>query len=178
MLYCNIPYAPIKHEKDLGWAYNRFMENLDDSDWACFLDHDAMFTTATWYQEIEEAIEDTEYGLIYCMTNRINPTVQKFKNVDQNNHNIKYHRTIGRRVQEHYGTKIIDYDMSQYLPSGVCIIMSKHAWKNTGGFKSGFLGVDNDIAVKCMKSNIKVGLMKGLYVYHWYRGDGDTSHVM
>tara|TARA_A100001011_G_scaffold284786_1_gene295234 strand:+ start:567 stop:1034 length:468 start_codon:yes stop_codon:yes gene_type:complete len=155
------------------------MRNLTDEDWACFLDHDAMFTTTTWYQNIERAIKNTDYGLVYCMTNRINPVVQKFKSVDEDNHDIRYHRKIGKTAQEKYGAEIIPYDMTDYLPSGVCIIISQQAWKSTPyGFKNGFLSVDNDIAKQCKDCGVKVGLMRGLYVYHWYRGDGDKSHTI
>ena len=178
MLYCNIPYAPKEHNQNLGWAYNNFMRLLCDEDWACFLDHDAMFTTSTWYKTIENAIKDTEYGLIYCMTNRINPTVQKFQNVDEDNHDIKYHRKVGKKSEDKYGHEVIPYDMSTYLPSGVCIIISQRAWRETPyGFKDGFLSVDNDIARQCREVGVKVGLMRGLYTYHWYRGDGDKSHI-
>lgn len=179
MLYCNIPYAPIEHQQNLGWAYNNFMHIMSDEDWVIFLDHDAMWTTKDWYTQIQKAIkENSEYGLIYCMTNRINPTVQKFKNVDEDNHDIKYHRKIGSTASSKFGIGIVDYDMTSYLPSGVVMIISKKAWRKTPyGFKSGFLGVDNDIARQCKEVGVKIGLMRGLYVYHWYRGDGDTSHV-
>jgi hypothetical protein len=180
MLYCNIPYAPAEHKQNLGWAYNNFMRILTDEDWACFLDHDAMWTTNSWYTQIQQAITThSEYGLIYCMTNRINPTVQKFKNVDPENHDIRYHRNIGKKAQDKFKSEIIPYDMSSYLPSGVMMLISKEAWKKTSyGFKDGFLGVDNDIAKQCVDSGVKVGLMRGVYVYHWYRGDGDNSHTV
>ena len=56
MIYTHIPYADSEHPKDLGWAYNNFMNNLGDDDWACFLDHDAMFTVSDWYPRLERII--------------------------------------------------------------------------------------------------------------------------
>jgi len=52
------------------------MAMISDDDWACFLDHDAMFTTLDWYKQIEEIIEelslgDRPVGLLTTFTNRI-----------------------------------------------------------------------------------------------------------
>jgi hypothetical protein len=42
------------------------------------------------------------------------------------------------------------------------------------------LGVDNDIHMKMITNNLKVGIMEGIYVQHWYRnGDNrDRSHLV
>ena len=68
-IYTLIPYDL---EKNLGGAYNKFMDLLEDDDWAVFLDHDAMFTTTDWMKTIQETItQNPEYGFFTCLTNRI-----------------------------------------------------------------------------------------------------------
>ena len=58
MIYTNIPYAPAECDGNIGCAYNKFMELLpNDDDWACFLDHDAIFTPATWYKQLNALIQ-------------------------------------------------------------------------------------------------------------------------
>ena len=55
-------------------------------------------------------------------------------------------------------------------------IVKKSAWDKIGGAKkTGMLAVDNDIHAKIKKNRLKFGLIKGLYVYHWYRG-GDKNN--
>ena len=179
MIYTNVPYCPKELGKDLGKSYNMFMERLQDDDWACFLDHDAMFTTKNWYHQLEDIIEKfPDIGLFSCLTNRIANPMQKPHGIDQHNHDIQYHRNIGKTLQsQYYDTVHVEDKLHGWLMSGVIILISKRTWKRVGGFKSGFLGVDNDMHEKCIDNDIKIGIMNGVYVYHWYRGDGDMSHL-
>ena len=169
----------IAYSKDgnLGMAYNEAITMVGESDWVCFLDHDAMFTTTDWYSQLYEILEaNPQYGLFACMTNRIFMYYQKFKEISEHNHDIKYHRNFGKHIQTQYRTNVMDITQQSSL-SGVLMLISKKTWNTVGGFKDGFLGVDNDMHKKCTKNNINVGLMTGVYVYHWYRGDGDMTHV-
>lgn len=178
MIYTYIPYSPKKLGNNLGWAYNNFMNLLQEDDWACFLDHDATFTTRYWYHQLEDIIfKYPNIGLYTVLTNRIGQHKQLVNGVDKENHDIKYHRQIGKQLYDDYYDVILDLNNPNQLLSGVIILISKKTWKKVGGFIDGFLGVDNDIHKKCLSNNIKVGLMAGVYVYHWYRGDGDISHL-
>jgi cellulose synthase/poly-beta-1,6-N-acetylglucosamine synthase-like glycosyltransferase len=178
MIHTYIPYAPKELGNNLGWAYNKFMELVPEEDWVCFLDHDAVFTTRYWYYQLGDIIKKhQDVGLYTCVTNRIGQSYQIVDGINKDNHDIKYHRLIGNQLQnEHYDT-ILDLNNKHHLLSGVVILISKKTWMNVGGFSDGFLGVDNNIHRKCIDNNIKVGLMRGVYVYHWYRGDGDISHL-
>ncbi len=59
--------------------------------------------------------------------------------------------------------------------SGVVMIIKKSVWKKAGGFKKGFLGVDNDFHQRVVRTGGKVGVCRGLYVYHTYRADKDSE---
>ena len=114
-------------DKDLSFAYNELMERMNDDDWVCFIDHDAMFTTKTWYKQIEKIIEnlDSNVGALTCLTNRLSKSgkyqwasfyyediikklMKKFKFklsknwvLDyQNIHDIKFHRELGHLIQK------------------------------------------------------------------------------
>lgn len=178
MIHTYIPYTPKELGQNLGWAYNNFMNIIGDDDWACFLDHDATFTTRYWYYQLYDIInKHKNFGLFTAVTNRIGNKPQLVLNVDPNNHDIKYHREIGKSIQEKKYDNIIELSNVRQPLSGVVIFIHKKTWLTNGGFKDGFLGVDNDIHIKCINNNIKVGLMEGVYVYHWYRGDGDRTHI-
>jgi hypothetical protein len=102
MLLVNQPYLP---GKQLGKAYNEFMERLRDDDWACFLDHDACFTTRKWYDHIWRAITDfPDAGFFTACTNRvwcpwqcvsISPTVRM-------SNDIAFHRHLGEMAEAQF----------------------------------------------------------------------------
>ena len=170
MIYDFIAYAPKDYHKDIGRVYNKYMELLSsDEDWACFLDHDAMFTTADWYTQLEDIIaENPEYGLLTAITNRTGNTEQRVANIDYDNHNICYHRRIGTMAQEQNRTTVTNVSKTRTI-SGVVMLVKKAVWRKAGGFTGGFLKVDNDFHRRVVNAGGKVGIMKGVYVYHWYR---------
>ena len=173
MIYNFIPYAPGEKE-ELGKTYNRYMELLKDNDWACFLDHDAMFTTTDWYHQLQEIIADNpEYSCLSAVTNRIGNPQQKIANLKPN-HDMIYHRKIGSMSQDQNRTTVIDVT-DKHCISGVVILVKKSAWKKAGGFKDGFLGIDNKFHQSIAKAGMKVGVCRGLYVYHYYRADENSE---
>ena len=177
MIHTYVPYCPKDKGQNLGFVYNKFMEMIEEDDWACFLDHDATFTTKHWYHQLDDIIEKyPDVGMFTCMTNRIGNILQKLESIDYDNHDIKYHRQIGKHLQNKHMMDLVT-EHGNHLMSGVLILISKTTWKTVGGFKDGFLGVDNDIHIKCTNHGIKLGIMRGVYLYHWYRGDGDISHL-
>lgn len=174
-IYNFIAYAT---DKNLGSSYNDCMSLLNDEDWAVFIDHDAMFLEKYWYPRLTKLLEgNTQYGLFTCLTNRVGCPWQVPQGIDKNNHDIRYHRKIADEFSKKENNVIINVTNAALL-SGVFLLVSKKTWDLIGGAKSGFLGVDNDLHKKCKDKNIQVGLLTNLYIYHWYRAEGDTSHLL
>ena len=126
MIYTHIAYAPIECEKNIGCAYNKFMEILpNDDDWACFLDHDAMFTTTNWYNQLNELISsNSEIGAFGAMTNRIGYPPQLVGNIDLMSNDIEYHRNVGDHLyKNHYNELFFPKETTHY--SGVFILLKK-----------------------------------------------------
>lgn len=172
MIYTFIAYD---RNRDLGAAYNRSMKLLGPHDWACFIDHDAMWTTTNWYRQLERAIKvRPAAGLFTAVTNRVGSARQVAPGVDPKNHDIYYHRKLGKKLGQAGG--IIDITNGSPI-SGVVMCLSRSAWSRAGGFKSGMLGVDNAMHRDLKRRGYKIYLLTGLYVYHWYRADGDQSHL-
>ncbi len=72
MIVTLIPYCPRSGGQNLGFAYNELMTRLRDEDWACFIDHDACFTTYDWYVQLEQiTAERTEPCILTALTNRV-----------------------------------------------------------------------------------------------------------
>lgn len=163
MLLCMTPYQ----EGDLGAAYNDAMQRLHEGDWACFIDHDAMWTTGTWHKQLLDAISlHKQMGAFTCVTNR-SATLWQCADAQRSNHDVKYHREIGADLAARYWADVVDVTDESPL-SGHCIIISKAMWEHVPELH-GFLGMDNEIHYAVARAGKRVGLLKGVYVYHWYR---------
>lgn len=176
MIVTHIPYCPSEVDDgyDLGWTYNELMSRLRPGDWGVFLDHDAMFTTPYWHRQIEKAIANTsDADAFTCLTNRIGCPWQRPPGISQTDHDVRYHRAVGQRLYDE-GYSPFDVTDNQ-LMSGVLIVLSKDAWERGAKFESGFYGVDNSLHLAVRKMGGKVYLLRDVYVYHWYRADGQTS---
>ncbi|MHB1560028.1 MAG: glycosyltransferase [Isosphaeraceae bacterium] len=171
MIVTMIPYCPRSQGRNLGFAYNELMARLRDDDWACFIDHDACFTTQDWYAQLEEITASlTGPCVLTALTNRVGSHWQRAPGVDRDNHAMDYHRRIGRAIQAEARGTLRDVTRES-LMSGVVILLSKSTWVQLGGFEDGFLGVDNAIHQAARDRGIPVCLMEGVYVYHWYRAE-------
>lgn len=179
MIYYSIPYNT---DKNLGKYYNDFMKILpNNDDFACFVDGDTIFTTPNYGHIIERVIlENKNIGCFTALTNRVFCVWQVANGVDINNNDMEYHRTFGKNILEIYDTYCEDVTMKA-LMSGFLILINKKTWKKIGGFKEdGMLGIDNDLHLKIRKCREKMYMMKGIYLYHWYRypNRSDISHLI
>lgn len=180
MIYTHIAYSP-NGEKNLGKAYNDFMELLPDDAFALFLDHDIMLLTYGWYPYLEAVLkEHPDCGLFTCFTNRVNCRWQIASDANQRSNDIKYHRQFAVHQNASFSPEqCIDVTHKKPCLSGFFILISKKVWKKIGKFKDGITGVDNDIHIKAREHGEKVMLIQGMYVYHWYRNGNlkDTKHL-
>ena len=182
MIYTHIPYAPKNSNKNLGKAYNDFMNLLQDDDWAVFLDHDALFTTPDWYSQIEVITQAIDYykwdvGVLTAVTNRIGNEEQIVfpkNSPESNNHDILFHRKIGEAIRDEKG-----FLLRECIDplSGVVIIIKKSTWNKTTGFDNGFLSVDNKMDYQLRNLGYRNYIIEGLYVYHVYRADAKQNQL-
>lgn len=172
-----IAYAPKSYGMNLGRCYNEYMERLGDDDFALFIDHDAMFVSDSWKETICDIATRHAYdiALFISQTNRINNPYQRL-NLLEENHRIEDHRIFANEIFENFSTVTTE---CAKLPSssGVVIMLSKKTWK-THKFSDGFLKVDNNIHLSHRDNGDPVHMMRGLYVYHFYRADNDFSHAV
>ena len=158
-------------ERNLGRAYNGAMECATEDTWVAFLDHDAMFTTGLWREQLQQAIDENPgAGLITAVTNRIGCRRQIAPGCPDN-HRLREHFDFGHRMMDAHGSEVIDVTGGPRI-SGVLLCLSRETWKRIGGFRDGFFGVDNRAHEAVKAAGLRVYMMLGLYLYHWYRGDG------
>ena len=164
--------VPFKEDKQIGRAYNREMERLDDMGWAILMDYDVMIMNPHWHEICDHAIERVgdRAGLITCFTNRIGCKIQVAPGVDPENFDMMYHRDIARQLWETRRHALRDHTETRGCRfSGMFMLTSKSAWKRVGGFKTdSFFHVDVDYYDKVKKLGLRTYLMEDLYVFHMY----------
>jgi len=167
---------PWNSDKNIGKSYNETMQLVRSNDWVCFLDGDAVHTTHFFGKRIEEVVnQNPEYSLLTCYTNRVACPYQVHPNVDKTTDDQRYHREFGEKVWLENQHQVFDVTNNSPM-SGVLLLIKKSAWEIVGGFKEDkMLTVDNDIHFKIKNAKMKAGLMKGIYVQHWYRGGNQSN---
>ena len=165
MILTHVVFDP---HKNIGRAYNAFMERLNVNEWGLLIDDDIWLRTQPkWYAICEAVIKanEKEAGLITCVTNRIGCRQQRVKDSPRGDDLIK-HIEFANKLYSKYGNKVIEVNSSL---SGMFMLTSKRAWELSGGFRSGFLGVDNNYCGRVRKAGFKTLVIPGLYVYHGYK---------
>lgn len=150
------------------------MERLNHEDWAVFVDRDAWFPHPHYFKLIDHHSKG-EYGLLTCMTNRVGTNYQCVKGMWKEEDISKH---VNKALDMGDDTGVIDITDKSPL-SGVLIMIKKSEWEKTKGFDNGILGVDNSIHYAFRDAGLKVGLMTGVYLWHYYR-NGDrfnTKHI-
>lgn len=195
MIYYTSPYNT---QKNIGVYYNYFVKSMyKDDDWVCFVDGDTIFLTEDYGDIIEQITnQNKEFKIFTCLTNRIGNPKQLVHNLDMNiseenkqknnmvfdSDDIAEHRKIAKKIQEKYKSKVVDLDSilsniyTDSLLSGVMILSQKKTLKKLLFNESGMLGVDNEFHKKAKSQGLKIGLMQGVYIYHWYRGGVKTTN--
>ena len=162
--------TPFAKDMNLGRAYNDAMSLLGPGDWACLLDHDVMFTTYDWNQQLEDAIAADPRGSFTGVTNRIHCPWQQAKEAGTENHDIKHHRRVG--AERLKNRDLLDVT-SAVGWGGFLMLLSYDAWDESGGFVDGMLCVDHQMHFALRRAGRPVYLIEGLYMYHYKRALGE-----
>lgn len=161
-----INLTPYRLDKNIGKAYNEQIErlNLKDDDWIIINDRDILYLTPTYFDIITQVSKQTDYELLGAMTNRVGIEPLLHDNFS-NDHNILNHIEIAleREKTHKYDIKEVD------LIAGYFMMFKYGTWKKYGGFKERVLNADIMFCKKIKTFRGKIGVMKGLYVYHAYR---------
>ena len=165
---------PFSRDLNLGAAYNATMELVPEDGWCAFLDHDAMFTTPQWHQQLEDAIAAEPRGSFTAVTNRIAAKTQQAPEADSKSNDITYHRAIGaKRLGNRHLLDITDAGAW----GGVLMLVSKAAWRDAGGFSAGMFCTDHQFFYALREAGRRIYLIEGLYLYH-FRGSSTDREMI
>lgn len=172
--------SPYSTDKNIGKALNDFCVMIPDEDWICLTDADAMFLTPEYGVQIEAVARSTKYDLIGCLTNRLGRPIQRHKGVFSNDFNVKNHYDIAVDLASRNWGEVDDITKAKYV-AGMFMLFRKSLW-NKIKFKENVSNFDDLFSTEVVKSGGKLGLMKGLYMFHCYRiwsdnPKGDREHL-
>jgi cellulose synthase/poly-beta-1,6-N-acetylglucosamine synthase-like glycosyltransferase len=177
-VYYSNPYSV---EKNMGKAINDHRKLVpNDKDWIVIQDMDMMYLTPDCGKRIYDALklDGDKFGLVGCYTNRLRAVHQLHDGKFSNNHDIRDHY----RIALTYDKPGIE-NIGLLGVAGFFMAFRKEVWKRAKGFEENSIVFDTRFNIKVRSLRMKIGLIRGLYVYHQYRiwNDvqpwNDTKHL-
>lgn len=161
------PYAT---DKNFGRELNERISELSDG-WVCLRDSDCMFLTPDYGRQIAEICATTDLDVLGCLTNRLGRPIQRYKGELSTNWDIKHHYTIAQSLEANHWCEVEDITSKKWV-AGMFMMFRKSLWEQIK-FKENCLTWDDQFSEDVRISGGKLGLMKGIYVFHFYRGWSD-----
>jgi hypothetical protein len=157
---------PFNLDKNIGKAYNDYLSclNVDDDDWIVMQDGDILYLTADWGKRINDALslDGDKFGLVGCYTNRLRSKHQLHKNAFNYDLNVRNHFDIANSYQEEGIQEIKEYI------AGFFMAFQYKTWKKIK-FTENSLAFDSLFSMRIKELDLKIGLIRSLYVFHGYR---------
>lgn len=170
-------FKPFSLEKNIGKEYNKYMSLLpNDNDYGVLCDGDTMFIQDNWGNIISNVVNRNPDVVFTCLTNRVRiGSPQLVNGKISNDGNVGNHRKIAERLSKINGLKTVE---TKDNISGFFMVIPKSIWNKIRFDESkGILGVDWDYCEKLRKENIKIHVMHGLYMFHYYRLNEGIKHT-
>lgn len=183
MLYFFTPYS---FDKKLFEAFDSYMNLVaDPNDWICFMDGDTAFLLADFGHQIQNYINAwPDTGLFTCYASRCHYNCQRYKYADDSNTDILYHQLKAGEVNRLFKGQVTEINRRI---AGHLMVIQKKTWllireevKEESADKK-ILGVDTKISNAILRANLKIRLMKGIYIFHYLRlaeGIDNTTHLI
>lgn len=159
--------SPFRSDKNIGLANNDEIAKYDHKDWVCLTDADSMPLLPDYGKQIEEIIMEHghEYGLIGCVTNRLGGLHQCWEGKFSDEMDIRKHYEIAVEARKKYGNSV----EPTTGVAGLMMIFSVELWKRIGGFVEKDIKADTLFNKAVKHKGLKIGIAKGLYLFHAYR---------
>lgn len=163
------PYAT---DKNIGREYNYQCEKIPENDWLCIMDHDTMFLHHETKKQIEEIVltQGSSWDLLGAITNRIGSPHQCANGILSDDPNIKVHYEIATNIH------ILNYGVVELTLKGIAgflMLMPKSTWDKLK-FVENNIAFDTDFSRRLLQKGGRIGIMQGVYVFHYYRFHADN----
>jgi hypothetical protein len=176
-------FTPYSFEKRLFVAWDRYMNLVqDENDWACMADGDTCFLLPDFGHQIRQYIDRyPETGLFTCYASRTANKDQLLNGINSENPDLVFHRCQAEYCREnlHPGAKDI------FKAYGHLMVIQKKTWLKIRWLvkkytrNSGLLDTDTAVSRAVRKNNLKIKVMEGMYILHYYRlKDKGRGHLL
>lgn len=176
---------PFREDKNLGRAYNEFMQILPDDGVAILKDIDTCFVLPDTPYHLLEYHKLYPEALLTCFTNRLSPLAvpQLIGGKPSEDGNMKTWIELAQlKKKSLYGVTEIRQDISGFL-----MVLSKKFWnrfpfpENPFPAKGGCIGIDTVYGRQVREAGRRILRCDGILVFHLYRMFShvtDKSHLM
>lgn len=182
-------FSPFSLEKRLFQAYDQYAELVkNENDWICFLDGDVLFLIPEWGKLLQQYVDKyPEFGLLTSYASRAGYPSAMPKIGDPGNGDILFHKEIADKL---YNKHKIDLAIKPYNRnvSGHLMLIKKSTWssirevvkRKVSERSKKILGVDTMISQAILETGLNIGLMRGVYVLHYFRlkEKGNKHHLI
>jgi len=170
--------VPWASDRDLAGFYNFHILNAP-TEWVLFTDRDVLMPSPEYGLHVDEVIKrhGDKISLFTCMTNRVGTSYQvnaRMWKVEDMSKHVEAAKIAWRA----HGSNVVDITNDSPI-SGMFMLVNKRLLSAQKIEGSGLLGIDNKLHYIAQETGQRVGLAKGIYCYHYYRGGdrNDTSHL-
>jgi hypothetical protein len=163
MIWYSNPYS---RQKNFGRALNEFCDRVPNDAWICIQDGDVMYLTDYWGGQIEDiSLNNPEYSLIGCLTNRLRGKHQLHKGEFSDIDMVFYHQVIAERLyRDHYS----EVQPTTKGIAGMFMLFPKKVWQQVQ-FRENSAAFDTFFSRDVYGIGGKIGIAQGLYIFHRYR---------
>ena len=164
--------TPARSDLNFGKAINDLIVNLPDEDWICLRDIDTIPPLhKEFILQCEQIASEGKFDLVSCMTNRIGLNHQLHKGIFNEDFNFMNHKTIAQELHGRYGCQVVE---TKKTIAGLMMMFKVETWRKVGGFPLGGIQIKNAMldywfCKKIIAIGGKMGIAKGIYLFHAYR---------
>lgn len=184
MIYFFTPYSFTKKLYDAWDDYMNMVGNPDD--WVCMMDGDTLFLISDFGNQMQDYIDKyPDAGLFTCYASRTSRPFLRWPGADMTNPSLIYHRTKAEMIKIAHHGKVVDLKNNDAL--GYLMLIKKSTWLlvreqvRQWTADKNILGVDTRISRAIRQTGMKIYLMNGMYLLHYYRmkdGEKDKSILL
>lgn len=169
--------TPGRTDLNFGKSINDLIEFLPDEDWICLRDIDTVpLHHRVFFKQCEDIAKSGEYDLVSCMTNRLGIAYQLHDGKISNNFDINFHLKIAHDRYNKHGSNVSE---APGPIAGLLMLFSKQTWEDVGRFREGGVQVNGSFLDFLFSRHVKkiggkIGIAKGMYLFHIYREWADN----
>ena len=169
-------FTPYSFNQKLFEAYDAYMQLVSNpDDWVCFMDGDTAFLLPDFGHQVKTYVDKfPDTGMFTCYASRCSYQFQIRRGTQTGNSDILYHRQQAETIymELHGQVKEINERIAGHL-----LVIQKKTWtlvraevaRKVQEQNKQILGVDTKISNAILKAGLKIRLMRGIYIFHYFR---------